>query len=116
MNTCPVCGYNELEYPPVDNNICPSCGTEFDYHDRRYTHAQLRQQWIQIGARWWDLDMRRPHNWDSITQLRNIGYTATPDDIEAIERNRLPVHFTMEFGPIPDDAAEVELMKQLVAA
>ena len=91
MNTCPVCGYNELEYPPADNNICPSCGTEFDYHDHRYSHPQLRQRWIENGAHWWDLDTPKPLHWDPIAQLRNIGYEATESDRAVIERNHLPI-------------------------
>lgn len=116
MFTCPVCGYDHLEYPPADYNICPVCATEFRYHDAYLSHADLRQRWLQKGAPWWDTETPKPRHWDPIAQLRNIGYAATPDDLAAVERNRLPVHFTMEFSLTPADAAEVELMKHLVAA
>ena len=38
---CPVCGY-QMEDPPKDNNICPSCGTEFGLHDVNATLSDLR--------------------------------------------------------------------------
>jgi len=51
--TCPVCGFDNLEYPPEDFNICSSCGTEFGYDDVNYTVPELRARWIKGGRQWW---------------------------------------------------------------
>lgn len=52
-HTCPVCGYNRLVAPPEEGTICPSCGTQFGYHDFAFSHAELRAHWLANGARWW---------------------------------------------------------------
>ena len=49
---CPVCAYAALPYPPRDYHICLCCGTEFGNDDARFTHAQLREMWVAVGARW----------------------------------------------------------------
>ncbi len=87
MNTCPVCGYDRLEDPPTDFNICPCCGTEFGYHDANFTHAQLRQRWIAAGAPWWAADVPPPPDWDPIQQLTNMGYGLTDQDRVAMTRD-----------------------------
>src|SRR6266446_4815425 len=46
--TCPVCGY-EMDDPPRDYNICPSCGTEFGLHDVNASISELRAAWLQTG-------------------------------------------------------------------
>ena len=48
--TCPVCGYDRLEYPPTRHNICTRCGTQFDLDDVVATHAELRLRWINAGC------------------------------------------------------------------
>jgi len=58
-HTCPVCGYNALEFPPRDHSICACCGTEFGYDDRVLTHQQLRDEWVSKGCLWFDCDERR---------------------------------------------------------
>jgi len=68
---CPVCGFDGLGKAPYypddwggadEGVICPSCGTQFGYHDgagghdttkRAARHALLRQEWIAKGMRWW---------------------------------------------------------------
>lgn len=85
---CPVCGYPALEFPPKDYNICPCCSTEFDYHDVGFTHAELRQMWIERGAPWWDEDTPVPPFWNPVEQLRNIGYEATERDLATIAHHR----------------------------
>jgi hypothetical protein len=72
--TCPVCGFDELEFPPRDYSICACCGTEFGYDDRVLTHEQLRRQWIQRGFHWFDLDQQKPFRWNPITQLLRAGH------------------------------------------
>jgi len=85
-HTCPVCGYDGLEYPPADYSICPSCGTEFGYHDLTFTPAQLRQRWIASGASWQASYLPPPPHWSAETQLRNIGYSLTEADRAALTR------------------------------
>jgi len=56
-HTCPVCGFAELTQPPYDSTgcasfeICPSCGTEFGYHDANKSHEELRRRWLAAGTR-----------------------------------------------------------------
>jgi len=70
MHTCPVCGYNQLRYPPEDFTICPSCGTEFGYHDSRRTHWELRVQWVNEGALWHSRVINPPSPlWNGLKQL-----------------------------------------------
>ena len=66
--TCPVCGYDELEDPPSNWNICDSCGTEFGYHDARISHEELRRRWVANGARWHSPDFPPPIHWSAIEQ------------------------------------------------
>jgi|HubBroStandDraft_4_1064222.scaffolds.fasta_scaffold111671_1 hypothetical protein len=70
---CPVCAYPELESPPIDYTICPSCGTEFEYHDARRTHHELRKIWIREGMHWHStVDL--PHRgWTGWMQLLKAG-------------------------------------------
>ena len=53
LYTCPVCDFDKLPEPPENYDICPQCGTEFENDDFYYTHAELRQQWIDGGRKWW---------------------------------------------------------------
>lgn len=71
INICPVCGYL-MEDPPKDYNICPSCGTEFGYHDLNSSIAELRAAWLRTGPRWWSRVDAQPYNWDPYLQLDNI--------------------------------------------
>ena len=68
---CPVCGY-EMEDPPRDYNICPSCGTEFGNDDALATQVQLRAEWLRNGPRWWSPVDPEPENWDPQTQVSNV--------------------------------------------
>ena len=67
MNTCPVCLYPELPYPPRDYHICPCCSTEFGNDDARFSVEQLREMWIAGGARWFF--GRPPDHWNPWLQL-----------------------------------------------
>ncbi len=71
---CPVCGYDELDAPPINHSICPCCGTEFGYHDRGRTHQELRSNWIMRGARWWSPVDPLPPNWNPLAQLLRAGF------------------------------------------
>jgi len=71
-DTCPVCGYDGLEDPPTDYNICECCGAEFGYHDAGRSHEELRQQWIAAGMQWHNLIMPPPPNWNPRRQLEHL--------------------------------------------
>jgi hypothetical protein len=73
MNTCPVCGYDKLKYPARDYTICPSCGTEFGYHDTSRTFEELRISWMARGMQWHSLVVSRPLNWKPVAQLLAAG-------------------------------------------
>src|SRR5687768_8848091 len=68
---CPVCGFDALEEPPRDFTICPCCGTEFGYDDfgpdadgiARRQH-ELRWQWLEQGAPWFDVETAPAEGWD----------------------------------------------------
>lgn len=75
---CLVCGYNELEEPPIDEYgyktfiVCPCCGFEFGFHDddQGYTYEGYLKEWIQNGEKWAYLP--KPEDFDLQKQLENI--------------------------------------------
>lgn len=75
MYTCPVCGYEKLEHPPQDFNICPCCYTEFGYEDHIVSPVELRKEWIRNGMRWEGANvMSVPLGWNPVEQLARAGY------------------------------------------
>jgi hypothetical protein len=79
--TCPVCGFNRLRHPPQDENICPSCYTEFGYDDATRSHAELRREWLGNGPKWEGANvMRPPYGWNPYEQLKNIGIIERPQN------------------------------------
>ena len=72
--TCPVCGFQNLPYPPLDYEICPSCGTEFEYDDARRRHVELRERWVHDGAPWHSIRIPKPYAWNAWVQLLNAGF------------------------------------------
>jgi hypothetical protein len=74
--SCPVCGFDGLLEPAFDGSgcasfeICPSCGTEFGYHDARKSHQELRRLWVASGAHWFSMSTNPPPGWDAEEQLR----------------------------------------------
>jgi len=77
MYTCPVCGYAALKHPPEDFTICPSCGTEFGYHDSNKTNAELRAEWAKRGFPWSSRVIERPAGWNGLSQLQGAGFIST---------------------------------------
>ena len=72
---CPVCGFEEFndlsvkdEYGCPTFEICPCCGTEFGYSDATRSHEELRQDWLNKGAKWWD-ESEPPLGWNPYKQL-----------------------------------------------
>jgi hypothetical protein len=83
MYTCPVCGYHELQSPPENFTICPSCYTEFGYDDATLSHEELRREWIQNGMRWEASNILPPPPlWNAIEQLRRVGFMDYDEDGE----------------------------------
>jgi len=74
---CPICGYL-LDFPPEDFNICPSCGVEFGYENTGRTYLELRQEWLNTGARWASKVIPKPKKWDAMEQLQNLSTTVVP--------------------------------------
>jgi hypothetical protein len=70
---CPVCGYPDLEDKPINHEICPCCGSQFGYDDYLKTHAELRQEWLDGGAKWF-LVGYEPYGWNAYIQLQNAGF------------------------------------------
>jgi hypothetical protein len=72
MHTCPVCGYDKLRRPAANHLICPSCGTQFEYHDSIRTHAELREQWVAGGMLWHSRARPAPPDWNPREQLARV--------------------------------------------
>ena len=68
---CPVCGFDQMPFPPSDNNICSCCGTEFGYHDQKHSHAELRKAWIFKGCPWFSSGLRPEADWNPYVQMLN---------------------------------------------
>lgn len=71
-----MCGYNRLAQPPEDFYTCPSCGTEFGYHDASETYEgrvqqwkRLRRRWLGRGAPWFSPVTPQPLHWDPYRQV-----------------------------------------------
>lgn len=74
---CPVCGFGQLDESPTDFNICPCCGTEFDYDDASLDNEQLRHRWIAGGGLWYAVnEWPPPPNWNAFVQLAHAGLVA----------------------------------------
>jgi hypothetical protein len=81
MFTCPVCGYDRLNKPPMDYLICPCCGTEFGYSDSgpepvAQIHAELRAYWLNHGSQWHSRAVPQPLFWNPYFQLINANLAA----------------------------------------
>lgn len=66
---CPVCGFDQMPFPPEDHNICSCCGTEFGYHDRARSFQELRIMWIAKGCPWFSAAMPPPEKWNAYVQM-----------------------------------------------
>ena len=74
QNLCLVCGY-EMDDPPRDYNVCPSCGTEYGVNDINASYDELRQAWLKTGPAWWSKTDKQPDNWSPSRQLANLAPT-----------------------------------------
>lgn len=99
---CPVCGY-QLSRPPEDEDICPSCGTQFGYSNSGRTYQQLRDAWLAWGAHWHSKVHAQPRNWSPTWQLIQAGFlnpklipeqsTPVAKTIDLNEYNKAPREF-----------------------
>lgn len=83
---CPVCGYDGLFDPPwrddsPSDDICPSCGIQFGYHDaaggdaggRQQIYEEWRKHWLEQGMPWHSASAGPPPaGWDPAAQLRRV--------------------------------------------
>ena len=60
----------------MDFQICPCCGTEFEYDDATLSHAELRSAWIRNGAEWHSRVVHPPLGWNPSMQLILAGYSS----------------------------------------
>jgi hypothetical protein len=79
--TCPVCGYADLPWPPVDEDgdglfeICPSCGFQFGVtdDDEGFTYESWRARWIDLGMPWDPSGATPPpRDWNPAHQLEDL--------------------------------------------
>ena len=73
---CPVCGFDQMPFPPEDHNICSCCGTEFGYHNRMRSNQELREMWIAKGCPWFSSAMAPPTEWNPDAQMSRAGLVA----------------------------------------
>lgn len=90
---CPVCGFNELPYPPRDYHICPCCGTEFGKDDAEFSQTQLRELWVATRARWFFGNP--PQYWNPWIQLIRAGHSETVPKFAT----KLTTNTTIKIGP-----------------
>ena len=79
--TCPVCGFDQLDDPPVDEDgdglfeICPSCGFQFGVSDddKGFTYESWRARWVAMGMPWDSEGIEPPpEGWDPKRQLEKL--------------------------------------------
>lgn len=84
--TCPACGFAGLTDQPwsgqsPSDDICPSCGIQFGYHDARGTDAlqrmriyrEWRERWIEAGMNWHAARIQPPpSNWNPADQVAKL--------------------------------------------
>jgi hypothetical protein len=97
---CPVCLYDGLRAEPTDFRICPSCGTEFGYHDAVRSHRQLRDEWLARGPEWHSAVVTRPAGWDGIAQI-SAGLDRTLASDSAVSGDSVEI-FTFRLGANAD--------------
>lgn len=81
--TCPVCGYDRLDRPPAHQKICPSCGTQFGFHDQVSSLDALRRRWLrgtEMEPKWHSRVVTKPLAWDWRAQLAHVA--RVPPSIE----------------------------------
>lgn len=76
---CPVCGFNDLEESPFDQQgtpsyeICSCCGFEFGFDgaNNQIVFTDFRHRWIKNGTQWF-IPKLKPKGWDFKSQLSNL--------------------------------------------
>jgi len=91
--------------PAADFRICPSCGTEFGYHDAGRGYDELRSLWLQGGAVWWSRNRPEPPFWNGIAQLLSAGYIAVFSEAASLSQSR--IQSLVRLDEIPQQELEV---------
>jgi hypothetical protein len=92
---CLVCAYKHMPLPPIPYNICPCCGVEYGLDDAFDSHAELRNRWLEAGAKWFS-DPRlypMPSGWNAWDQLdeSNYQYAVPRPEVLAAEAVRVQI-------------------------
>jgi hypothetical protein len=108
---CPVCGYDQMDAPPRNYEICSCCGTEFGNDDAFLSHSQLRQQWLDHGAPWFF--RQPPLGWNPYLQLMRakLPYVKPRVVIQALNTQHVVEAFIQRNPPEP--VHQPELLNQL---
>jgi transcriptional regulator with XRE-family HTH domain len=104
---CPVCGYDEMPYSPVPENICPSCGTQFGFDDHYHSPRELRSAWIDKNFPFFSDTRRPPKEWSPYRQLIIADHGA---DLIAHPRFRADLAYR---SAVNKAFSEVRIAKQL---
>lgn len=85
LNTCPVCGFDQLDEPPRNRTggasmeICSCCGFQFGVtdDDQGVSCDDYRERWIAGGMAWSGKGKKAPKGWNPQTQLGALARLAT---------------------------------------
>lgn len=62
LYVCPVCAFDKMRGAPRNHEICPQCGTQFDYDDATKSHAELHAEWVAKGSPWFSTAIPKSGN------------------------------------------------------
>ena len=85
LNTCPVCGFDQLAESPRNRTggasmeICSCCGFQFGVSDddQGVSYDDYRERWIAGGMAWSSKGKKTPKGWNPQTQLGALARLAT---------------------------------------
>jgi len=85
LNTCPVCGFDQLAESPRNRTggasmeICSCCGFQFGVSDddQGVSYDDYRERWIAGGMAWSSKVKKAPKGWNPQTQLGALARLAT---------------------------------------
>ena len=99
LNTCPVCGFDQLAESPRNRTggasmeICSCCGFQFGVSDddQGVSYDDYRERWIAGGMAWSSKGKKAPKGWTPQTQLGALARHATLKRV-----NGRPPRFSMQ--------------------
>ena len=85
LNTCPVCGFDQLAESPRNRTggasmeICSCCGFQFGVtdDDQGVSYDDYRERWIAGGMAWSSKGKKAPKGWNPQAQLGALARLAT---------------------------------------